>query len=111
MPNGPALADKALATVFRNLLTNAVRHNDTDQPEIWVDVTDDGEGISVRIADNGPGIPEAQRNEIFGRGEKGLESPGSGVGLYLVDALVNGYDGDIQIEESTHGGAAFVIRL
>jgi PAS domain S-box-containing protein len=111
VPNEPVLADEALAAVFRNLLTNAVRHNDTDRPEIWVDVTDGSKELSVRIADNGPGIPETYRDEIFGRGEKGLESPGSGVGLYLVDTLVNGYGGEVRIEESAHGGAAFIVHL
>jgi len=104
-------ADEALGVVVRNLLTNAVRHNDTDHPEIRVSVDDVGDSVELRVADDGPGVPPDRRDEIFGRGEKGLESPGSGVGLYLVDTLVEDYGGDVRVTDSDHGGAAFVVRL
>ena len=46
-----------------------------------------------------------------GRGERGIKSPGSGFGLYIVDTLVSHYGGDVRVETSDLGGAAFVIRL
>ena len=107
----PVQADEALATVFRNLLTNAVRHNDTEQPTISISITDAGTEVVVRISDNGPGVPEQSRDVIFGRNEKGLESPGTGIGLYLVETLVSGYGGTVWIETSEHGGATFAVRL
>ena len=107
----PVQADEALATVFRNLLTNAVRHNDTKQPTIWISITDAGTEVVVRISDNGPGVPEQSRDVIFGRNEKGLDSSGTGIGLYLVETLVSGYGGAVWVETSEHGGATFAIRL
>ncbi|MFW5965333.1 MAG: histidine kinase N-terminal 7TM domain-containing protein [Halodesulfurarchaeum sp.] len=104
-------ADDLLATVFRNVLTNAVRHNDTDRPTIVVSSERDGETVQIRIADDGPGIPPDRREAIFGRGEKGLESPGSGLGLYLVRTLLDRYGGTVRVRESDMGGAAFVLRL
>uniref|UniRef100_UPI00260BACAD ATP-binding protein n=1 Tax=Halorientalis sp. TaxID=1931229 RepID=UPI00260BACAD len=62
------------------------------------------------IADNGPGVPDERKDEIFGRGEKGLESSGTGLGLYLVDTLVDRYGGDVYATDSDEG-AEFVIRL
>lgn len=88
-----------LSSVFRNLLNNAVIHNDTETPEILVDVAVQAETVLVRVADNGPGVPDSRKDEIFGRGEMGLESPGTGIGLYLVDTLVNMYGGEVQITD------------
>ncbi|ELY71500.1 sensor histidine kinase [Natrinema versiforme] len=104
-------ADPLLSTVFRNLLNNAVQHNDAAGPRVEITAESGPEMVTVRIADNGPGIPPARHDAVFGRGEKGLESEGSGVGLYLVDTLVSQYGGDVRIESSERGGAAFVVEL
>ncbi|MFW6434792.1 MAG: sensor histidine kinase [Halovenus sp.] len=96
---------------FRNLLNNAVQHNDSDQPEVRLSVQVDEESARVVIADNGPGIPDDQRAEIFGKGEQGADSSGPGIGLYLVHTIVNQYGGDVWVEDSHLGGAAFVVEL
>ncbi|WP_136590457.1 hybrid sensor histidine kinase/response regulator [Salinigranum halophilum] len=102
LPHGiDVAATELLTSVFGNLLTNAVVHNDTDAPEVVVSVTVDPDTVTVRIADNGPGIPDSRKDVIFGRGEMGLESPGSGLGLYLVDTLVDIYDGSVHVEDRT----------
>ncbi|WP_058826312.1 histidine kinase N-terminal 7TM domain-containing protein [Haloferax sp. Q22] len=110
-PNVTVVADDMLGTVFRNLLTNAVRHNDAGRTEIDVSVEVRDDDALVRIADNGPGIPDGRKEEVFGRGEKGLESPGTGLGLYLVDTIVSGYGGDVWVEDNEPRGAVFVVRL
>lgn len=92
-------ATELLSSVFRNLLNNAVIHNDKPTPAVVVDVSVQEETVIVRVADNGPGVPDSQKDEIFGRGEMGLESPGSGIGLYLVDTLVEMYGGEVEIED------------
>jgi len=93
------VATDLLSSVFRNLLNNAVSHNDKPEPEIIVIVEDNDETVSVAIADNGPGVPDSQKDEIFGRDEMGLESSGSGIGLYLVDTLVEMYNGSVSLED------------
>ncbi|XGI84646.1 sensor histidine kinase [Halorutilales archaeon Cl-col2-1] len=67
--------------------------------------------VVISIADNGPGVPDNEKDEIFGRGEKGLESEGTGVGLYLVDTLVENYGGEVWVDDSEMGGAAFKVKL
>jgi PAS domain S-box-containing protein len=104
-------ATPLLSSVFGNLLDNAVFHNDKAEVEIDVDVTVDPETVVVRVADNGPGVPDDRKREVFGRGEKGLESPGSGLGLYLVDNLVETYGGSVWIEDREGGGAVFCVEL
>jgi len=92
-------ATELLSSVFRNLLNNAVTHNDKSEPEITVEVDAGPDEVAVHISDNGPGIPDSQKSEIFGRGEMGAKSQGSGIGLYLVDTLVDMYDGEVRIED------------
>jgi len=115
-------ANEMLSSVFTNLLNNAVLHNDADSPRVVLSIEErDGRvvlsieerdgTVLIRVADNGPGVPEGQRDEIFGRGQKGLESEGTGIGLYLVDTLVDGYSGDVWVETAEEGGAAFVVEL
>jgi signal transduction histidine kinase len=104
-------ATELLSSVFRNLLNNAVAHNDKNTPEITVHIEATEETVSIRIADNGPGIPDSQKDEIFGRGEMGLESSGSGIGLYLVDTLVEMYDGEIVLEDNDPDGCVFIVEL
>ncbi|WP_256287839.1 PAS domain-containing protein [Halobellus inordinatus] len=108
LPAVEVLADDMLSSVFRNLLKNAVQHNDKDVPEVTVSaaVDDDAGAVTVRVADNGPGVPEDLRPSIFGKGEKGLDSEGTGVGLYLVRTLVEAYGGDVWIEDETAGRPA-----
>jgi signal transduction histidine kinase len=92
-------ATDLLASVFRNLLNNAVTHNDKAEPQITVDVDVGPETVDVHVADNGPGISESLKTEIFSHGEMGAESQGSGIGLYLVDTLVGIYDGTVTIDD------------
>lgn len=111
VPNVDVVADDLLGAVFRNLLTNAVRHNRGDDPTVSVSVETRPDDVFVRISDNGPGVPDDRKEEVFGRGEKGLESSGTGLDLYLVDTVVGSYGGDIWIEDNDPTGATFVVRL
>jgi signal transduction histidine kinase len=111
IPGTQVVADDMLGTVFGNLLTNAVRHSDVDVPTVTVRTVETDDDVEVRIADDGPGIPDDRKEAVFGRGEKGLESPGTGIGLYLVDTLVDRYGGDVWVEDNDANGAVFVVRL
>ena len=111
LPTVDVWATPILASVFGNLLDNAVFHNDKAAIEIEVGTEVTAETAVVRIADNGPGVPDERKREVFGRGEKGLESPGSGLGLYLVDNLVDTYGGSVRIEDNDPEGAVFRVEL
>ncbi|TQQ82957.1 PAS domain S-box protein [Halonotius terrestris] len=111
IPEVEVLADEMLEAVFRNLLSNAVQHNDKDVPEVTVSVTDEGGQVAVRIADNGPGIIDEHKAEIFDEGEMSLETGGTGLGLYLVEALVDRYGGEISVADNDPTGAVFTVRL
>ena len=111
IPSVTVQANEMLSSVFRNLLNNAVQHNQGDTPEITVTVEEQADSAIVRIADDGPGIPDHQRDDIFGKGEKGLDSEGTGIGLYLVQTLVGQFDGSVSVENNEPKGIVFVIEL
>jgi signal transduction histidine kinase len=111
LPAVQVRADRMLDSVFRNLLSNAVQHNDKAVPEISVSATNHDGKVVVRIADNGPGVPDGQKEEIFGKGEKGLDSAGTGLGLHLVQHLITHYGGDVWVEDNDPEGAVFAVEL
>ncbi|MGM0592726.1 MAG: histidine kinase N-terminal 7TM domain-containing protein, partial [Halobacteriota archaeon] len=88
LPSSTVAATQMLSSVFRNILENAVRHNDTAAPAVTIHGTESAGSVRVTVADNGPGVPDDRKETIFGKGEKGLDSAGSGIGLYLVRTLV-----------------------
>jgi signal transduction histidine kinase len=104
-------ANGMLSSAFRNLLDNAVDHHDGDHPTVAVTVGQDDDDAFVRVADDGPGIPDDRKEAVFGRGEQGLGSNGVGLGLYLVDRLVTQFGGEVELADSPSGGASFTVRL
>ena len=111
VPDGLAVrADSLLEDVLSNLTTNAVEHGG-DDVEIELSASHEGNRIAVCVADDGPGIPEDDRQQLFERGHKGSSSTGSGFGLYFVASMADAYDGEVTVEESDAGGAAFCLTL
>ena len=113
LPAARVEANDLLGSVFRNLLKNAVQHNDAETPAIRLAAeTADGR-VRVTIADDGPGVPESAREHLFDRGWSG--GSGTGLGLYLVTRLVDSYGGEITLlDESPFDdldGAAFQVEL
>ena len=111
VPDVSVLANDMLGSVFRNVLKNAIQHNDADAPDVTVSVTEGDDAVVVRVADDGPGVPDDRKGDIFGKGEKGLDSDGTGIGLYLVNTLVEQYGGTVWVDDGKAGGAVFCIEL
>jgi len=98
-------------SVFTNILSNAAVHN---QGEITVRLATAEPALGtvcVSIADNGKGIAEEVRDELFEMGQKGPESEGTGFGLGLVRTLIESYGGSVDVRDSQWGGADFRITL
>lgn len=111
IPSVTVSASDLLSSVFRNLLSNAIQHNDAEQPRVKIQAErTDGTAI-VRVADNGPGIEESRRDAIFGRTDEGLADADCGVGLYLVDTLVDMYGGSVRVDDNEPRGSVFTVRL
>ena len=110
-PEAAVLGRRDVEGQPRREVKNAVQHNDKPVPDVTVSASDDGDHVTVRVADNGPGVPDDQKDDIFGKGERGLESAGTGLGLYLAQTLVDAYGGDIWVEDNDPEGAVFVVTL
>jgi len=111
LPETAVVANSLLGSVVRNLLTNAIQHNRSDEPQVTVSATERDGWVKITVVDNGPGIPDSQKAELFGKGEKGLESAGTGIGLYLVRTLVESYGGEVRVRDNEPEGAMFVVDL
>ena len=104
-------ADDLLGSVLRNLLSNAVEHNDADTAEVHVEAAVDGDTVRLRVSDNGPGIPPSERESYFEAGNQDDSSVGQGLGLYLVDTLVTRYGGDVRIDDNEPRGTTVTVQL
>ncbi|WP_082122733.1 PAS domain S-box protein [Methanoculleus sediminis] len=107
-------ADDLLSVTFNNLIGNAVKHGGPGVA-ITVRVEEQGDEVLVTVEDTGPGVPDAEKNEIFRRYEKKKRGVGEGLGLYLVQILVERYGGRVWVEDrvpgTTGAGAAFRFTL
>ncbi|WP_435066635.1 sensor histidine kinase [Haloplanus sp. C73] len=111
IPEVAVEADDLLSHVFSNLFRNAVEHNDAETPEVIVDAELAGDVVCVTVADNGPGVPESRRKDIFEKGAHGTESSGSGFGLFLVKDAVENYGGEIRVRDNEPRGTVFELEL
>lgn len=105
----------AIRQVIVNLLQNAleaVQHGPTRRPQVQV-VTralEDGYWVELVVEDNGPGLPEGDRHELFEPLVTHRDG-GTGLGLAIVRSLVTAHDGRIEAEDVDTGGARFVLHL
>jgi PAS domain S-box-containing protein len=112
-------ANRLLKEVFANLIGNSVKHSQ-GPVTIWIDVGrvkgKDAEYCRIAVADDGPGIPDEMKANLFQRYSRGeTKAPGHGLGLYLVKALVEGFHGKVWAEDRVPGdhskGSRFVVLL
>ncbi|WP_169315616.1 histidine kinase N-terminal 7TM domain-containing protein [Halogranum rubrum] len=103
------LADDGLTFVVLELVENAAEHTDGDcHVEISATATDDG--VELRIADDGPGIPPHEQAVLASGRETPLEHS-TGIGLWLVRWMVTRYGGSVRIEDNEPRGSIVVLSL
>jgi two-component system sensor histidine kinase PhoQ len=70
-------------------------------------------GLSLIVADDGPGIPREQAEDVLKRGHRAdQQQPGQGIGLAVVMDILNAYRGHLEIARSSHlGGAEMRLKL
>jgi signal transduction histidine kinase len=109
------LVSQALA----NLIDNAIKYAGPNgkvngvPAEIVVKAGNDGERITLSVADHGPGIPDADRGRVverFVRLEQSRSEPGSGLGLSLASAVARLHGGELKLEDN-HPGLRTTIAL
>ncbi|MFB6157506.1 MAG: PAS domain S-box protein, partial [Haloferacaceae archaeon] len=100
------LADRSrLQRLLENLLANAVEHGGDG---VTVRVGDREDGSGFYVADDGPGIPEDERDRIFESGYS-TDEDGTGFGLSIVEGIAEAHGWDVAVTGSPDGGARFEV--
>lgn len=104
--------------VLNNLFANAVGHNQSNAPQIWVTAkattVQDGPGWALGVADDGPGIRPETRARLMAT-DRPFQRGDSGVGMWVIKALLHNCGGTLQCEDRVAGapeeGTRFVALL
>ncbi|MFN7602754.1 MAG: sensor histidine kinase, partial [Bacteroidota bacterium] len=106
---------KRIRILLANLVANAIKHHMPDQipdAQLWVEINDNGRGVQVLVKDNGPGIDEKYQQNIFKMFFRATQrTPGSGLGLYIVQETVSKLGGAIEVRSKLNQGAEFLVTL
>lgn len=114
-PDLPLLRCDALllAQLLDNLIHNALEYSDADAP-VELLVRRQGDQLVLAVRDRGPGIPPAQREqvfEVFRRGAGSASRRGAGVGLAVCRAIARAHGGELRLRPRAHGGCSFECTL
>lgn len=106
----------ALKHAMQNLLANAVKYGAKEDPWIGVFAARTKDGVEIRVADRGPGIPADEQRHIFDafyRGRRAVQDQihGAGLGLNLVKKIVEAHGGSIRVKSAPGEGAEFIVRI
>ncbi len=102
---------RKLERVFLNLLLNACEAVRADGGEIDIKLERVGEKLEIRIADNGPGIAEAVRERLFEPFISHGKENGTGMGLTVVQKILQDHGGDVRVEQTSASGTTFRIDI
>ena len=101
----------ALTQILVNLIDNAVKYGER---EVRVEAVANNGEVILRVLDRGPGVPPAEREQIFEafhRGANAKAGGGSGLGLALVGAYAEAHNARVEVGDREGGGAVFALRL
>ncbi len=104
-----------LGQVLNNLLSNAARYSPAGS-EIVLSADVDAEHLTIRVRDQGVGVPEDEQARIFEKFYRGKDGPtlsirGTGLGLAVAKSLVEAHHGAIGVESKLGEGSTFWVRL
>jgi signal transduction histidine kinase len=105
-----AIEDDALRQTLLNLTLNAIDAT-PDDGAVWLRATADATGVTIAVADSGPGIPEELRGRVFEPFFSTRSDHSGGLGLAITRRVVEGARGTIAVAESKSGGGEFRVWL
>jgi signal transduction histidine kinase len=106
---------RGLETALRNLVDNAVKYAGIHTP-IHIQVDQREQTLLMRISDEGPGIADHEKRKVFGMfyrpgDEEKRHSQGSGLGLYIVQQIIEASGGQVRLTDHHPRGCIFTIEL
>lgn len=103
-----------LRQLLQNLISNALQYNDADTPHVEIHAAPEDDHWRITVEDNGPGIPESERDdvfEIFHRVDDRPSPDGTGIGLAVCKRIVERHGGKITVDDGPGRGARFTFTL
>jgi signal transduction histidine kinase len=102
--------------LLMNLLTNAIKYNDSERPEISICFTKQQKAVQISFTDNGRGVDRNEFKNIFKKfyqiKKSGMTTEGSGIGLYLIEKIAKIHNWKIVVNSAGAGkGATFTLTL
>jgi two-component system sensor histidine kinase HydH len=108
VPLDESLCEQAFLNLVQNAYEAMEDQGGTLRVEVQPATQNDREGVELRLADTGPGVPEELREEIFNPFVT-TKRTGVGLGLSIVSKIVDGHHGLIHVENAPGGGAVFTL--
>ncbi len=101
--------------VVQNIIENAVKYS-KEEGDIDINIYTENENVVLSVKDNGIGIPEDFRDNVFTKFYRGgnavkIKTEGNGLGLYVSKEIVKKHDGDISFESKEGVGTVFYVRI
>lgn len=107
----PVIGRPMLYVVFSNLLSNAVIYSPKDS-QIIVNIENNSSSWLFSVTDNGPGIPDCEKERIFSRFVRiPDEASGKGLGLAIVKRIIEIHNGRVWVEDNPNGGSIFYAQV
>lgn len=99
----------AISILIRNLVDNAIRYT-PDSSKVVVSINKENDLVLLQVADNGPGIPQELRERVFERFFRilGTDESGSGLGLGIVQQIINTHHADVSLSDPETGTGLIV---
>lgn len=108
---GVVWAHPLIDSAVKNVIENALEHNNRDEPTLAVSIRDDADDfLDLRIVDNGPGIPDIER-EVIRSGTETQVQHSSGLGLWLTNWIISESGGDVSFADNDPQGTILTVRL
>lgn len=106
----------AIESVIHNLLQNAEKYSRNEKANVKIKLTKDKKNINLEISDDGIGIPENEKENVFTAfyrigNEETRKAKGTGLGLYISKYIVNHHHGNIEIHANQPYGTIFKINF
>jgi len=100
----------SLGLLLQNLVSNAVQHTPVGG-QVRVSLRAEPQSIWLLVEDNGPGVPEGQREKLFERFYRQGSGQGAGLGLSIVQRIIELHNGEIALQHASTGGLLVSVRL
>ena len=112
----PLMVDKKLMyIIFQNLISNALKYT-PQKGEVTVSIQKKSKYINIKVADNGMGIPKEELPKLFEKlyrasNAKESATEGTGLGLYIVKAILDATEGKIDVDSTLGKGSVFTVKI